>query len=69
VLGGICGTLLAAGRPAWEAGLLGASVQAFAARTHPGPIPPQELALRLPEAIGRLEARGHALTGSGTSGW
>jgi ADP-dependent NAD(P)H-hydrate dehydratase / NAD(P)H-hydrate epimerase len=69
VLGGICGTLLAAGRPAWEAGLLGASVQAFAALTHPGPIPPQELARRLPAAIGRLEARRHALAGSGTSGW
>jgi hydroxyethylthiazole kinase-like uncharacterized protein yjeF len=68
VLGGICGTLLAAGRPAWEAGLLGASVQALAARTHPGPVPPQELARRLPEAIGRLEAQSRTLAGSGTGG-
>jgi ADP-dependent NAD(P)H-hydrate dehydratase / NAD(P)H-hydrate epimerase len=68
VLGGICGTLLAAGLPAWQAGLLGASVQAFTARTHPGPIPPQELARRLPEAIGRLEVRSRALAASGTSG-
>ena len=57
VLGGICGTLLAAGWPAWEAGLLGASLQAFTARSHPGPLPPQELARRLPEALGRLQDR------------
>ena len=54
VLGGICGTLLAAGLPARRAALVGASVQAWTARTHPGPLPPQELARRLPEAIGRL---------------
>jgi hydroxyethylthiazole kinase-like uncharacterized protein yjeF len=64
VLGGICGTLLAAGLPAWQAGLLGASVQAYTARSHPGPLPPQALACRLPAAIGRLEARAQALTGS-----
>src|SRR3954452_1732647 len=68
VLGGICGSLLAAGRPAWEAGLLGASVQAYVARAHPGPLRPQELARRLPEAIGRLERRARALAGSGTAG-
>ena len=61
VLGGICATLLAAGLPAWQAGLLGASVQAVAARTHPGPLPPHALAERLPETIGRLEARARAL--------
>ncbi|GAA1841986.1 NAD(P)H-hydrate epimerase [Microlunatus capsulatus] len=61
VLGGICATLLAAGLPAWRAGLLGASVQAVAARTHPGPLPPHALAERLPETVGRLEARARAL--------
>lgn len=61
VLGGICATLLAAGMPAWQAGLLGASVQAVAARTHPGPLPPHALAERLPATLGRLEARAHLL--------
>ncbi len=60
VLGGICGTLLAAGRPAWEAGLLGASLQAFTARLHPGPLPPHALAALLPDAVGRLEVRARA---------
>ena len=63
VLGGVCGTLLAAGLPAWQAGLLGASVQAYTARTHPGPLPPHDLARRLPASIGRLEARARALGG------
>jgi hydroxyethylthiazole kinase-like uncharacterized protein yjeF len=57
VLGGICATLLAAGLPAWQAGLLAASLQAVAARSHPGPLPPHALAERLPETLGRLEAR------------
>jgi hydroxyethylthiazole kinase-like uncharacterized protein yjeF len=61
VLGGICATLLAAGLPAREAGLLGASLQAVAARSHPGPLPPHALAERLPETLGRLEARARAL--------
>jgi len=55
VLGGICATLLAAGLPAWQAGLLGASAQAVTARDHPGPLPPHALAQRLPETLGRLE--------------
>jgi NAD(P)H-hydrate repair Nnr-like enzyme with NAD(P)H-hydrate dehydratase domain len=57
VLGGICATLLAAGLPAWQAGLLGASLQAVAARRHPGALPPHALAERLPETLGWLEAR------------
>ena len=64
VLGGICGTLLAAGLPAWQAGLLGASVQALTARTHPGPLAPQELAARLPETVGGLQARAERVRGS-----
>ncbi len=40
VLAGICGALLAAGLPAWQAGVVGASIQAMAAAlagpAHPG---------------------------------
>ena len=61
VLGGICATLLAAGLPAWQAGLLGASAQAVTARAHPGPLPPHALAERLPATLGRLEARARRL--------
>lgn len=51
VLAGICGALMAAGLPPAEAALTGASVQAVAARRHPGPVPPQELAATLPEVL------------------
>ena len=54
VLGGLCAALLAAGRSAREAGVLGASIQAMTAAAHPGPLPPQELARRCAELIGRL---------------
>lgn len=57
VLAGICGTLLAAGLPAFRAGQLGASIQALAAARNPGPLPPQELARRLPETIAALPGR------------
>ncbi|WP_331715753.1 NAD(P)H-hydrate dehydratase [Tessaracoccus coleopterorum] len=43
VLAGICGALLAAGIPAWRAGVLGASIQAITARRNPGPYTPDEL--------------------------
>ncbi|GAA3866016.1 NAD(P)H-hydrate epimerase [Tessaracoccus defluvii] len=56
VLAGICGTLLAAGLPAWQAGVVGASVQAIAAARNPGPYPPDQLAARLPETIAALTA-------------
>ena len=42
-LAGLCAAMLAAGRPADEAALLGASLQAIAARNFPGPRPPQDL--------------------------
>ena len=45
VLAGICGTLLAAGLAVVAAALAGASVQALAARTTPGPVPPQDVRL------------------------
>ena len=54
VLGGLCAALLAAGVSAREAGVLGASIQALAARRHPGPLPPQDLAVRVAEVIGEL---------------
>lgn len=54
VLAGICGTLLAAGLPAWKAASLGASVQALAAAHRPGPFPPEMVARALPEVIHEL---------------
>ena len=54
VLAGICATLMAVGLPPAEAALTGASVQAVAARRHPGPVPPQELAATLPEVLREL---------------
>lgn len=54
VLAGICGTLLAAGLPAWEAAAVGASLQALAAERHPGPYPPDVLASFLPGVIASL---------------
>mgnify|MGYP003374096073 CR=1 FL=1 len=54
VLAGICGALLAAGLPAWRAGVVGASIQAIAARRCPGPYTPDELAARLPAVVAEL---------------
>lgn len=51
VLAGTCGALMAAGLKARDAALGGASVQALAARATLGPVPPQDLARRLPEVI------------------
>ena len=45
-LAGICGAMLAAG--------LDAANAALAASRHPGPLPPQELAERLPAVIAEL---------------
>jgi hydroxyethylthiazole kinase-like uncharacterized protein yjeF len=44
VLAGACGTLLAAGLDPVRAALAAASLQARAARRHPGPLPPADLA-------------------------
>lgn len=57
VLAGICGTLLAAmggEYPAILIGALGASIQAMAARSNPGPHTPEEAAKAMAELIGRL---------------
>lgn len=56
VLAGICGTLLASGLPAWQAGVVGASLQTLAAERHPGPHPPETLAGFLPEILAELSA-------------
>jgi ADP-dependent NAD(P)H-hydrate dehydratase / NAD(P)H-hydrate epimerase len=70
VLGGICATLLAAGQRPATAALLGASVQAYTAARHPGPLPPQSLAEHLPEAIGALQRRARAIDDEiAHSGW
>ncbi len=56
VLAGICGTLLAAGLPAWKAAALGASVQALTAAHKAGPYPAGVVATALPEVIAGLAA-------------
>lgn len=52
VLAGICATLLAAGLPAADAGLVGASVQAMAAARRPGPWPPDDIAHEVAALVG-----------------
>ncbi len=54
VLAGVCGALLAAGLPAWRAGVVGASIQAVTAARNPGPYPPDELARRIPATVAEL---------------
>ncbi|EPH02342.1 YjeF family domain-containing protein [Propionibacterium sp. oral taxon 192 str. F0372] len=54
VLAGICGTLMAAGLPAWKAASMGASVQAMAATHRPGPYPPERQAEVIPEVLAHL---------------
>jgi len=51
-LGGLCAAVLATGRPAHEAAVLGASLQALAAAAHPGPLPPHVLAERCADRLG-----------------
>lgn len=58
VLGGICGTLLAAGVDPWRAGAMAASVQALAAGSAPGPYPPDRVAQSLPATISGLDLLG-----------
>lgn len=53
-LAGMCAAMLAAGRSARIAGLLGASLQAIAARNFPGPRPPQDLVKHLPDVVASL---------------
>ena len=51
-LGGLCAAVLAAGRPAHEAAVLAASLQAVTAAAHPGPLPPHVLAERCADQLG-----------------
>ncbi len=60
VLGGLCAALLAAGCPPVRAGQLGASVQAYAAASRPGVVPPVELARTVGEVLGTLQGRAGA---------
>lgn len=60
-LAGICAALLAAGVPSDRAGQLGASVQAWTATCHPGPLAPHELAREVALTVGRLERRSRAM--------
>ena len=53
-LAGLCAAMLAAGRSPRVAALLGASVQAIAARNHPGPRPPQDLVRLVPDVLAML---------------
>ncbi len=53
-LAGICAAVLAAGASAYDAGLMGASLQAATAAAHPGPLPPHVLAQRSAEVLGGL---------------
>jgi NAD(P)H-hydrate repair Nnr-like enzyme with NAD(P)H-hydrate dehydratase domain len=61
VLGGICATLLAAGRSAARAAVLGASVQAVTARRHPGSWPPHKLAELIPDTLADLQRRAETI--------
>jgi hydroxyethylthiazole kinase-like uncharacterized protein yjeF len=61
VLGGLCAALLATGLSAEDAGVRAASIQALAARRHPGPLPPQRLAELIADEIGVLQKRQSAL--------
>ena len=54
-LGGMCAAVAAAGRPVADAALLAASLQAYTASRHPGPIPPTRLAELAAEELGRLQ--------------
>ncbi|MGI3785024.1 MAG: NAD(P)H-hydrate epimerase [Janthinobacterium lividum] len=51
-LAGLCAAVLATGRPAREAAVLAASLQAITAAVHPGPLPPHVLAERCADQLG-----------------
>lgn len=55
VLSGVCGTLLASGVPAWQAGVLAASLQAMTADLKRGPYPPDEIAKRMPSVLAKID--------------
>ena len=57
-LAGMCAAMLAAGRTAREAALLGASLQAIAARNFPGPRPPQDLVRHVADVLPTLRPPG-----------
>lgn len=67
VLAGICVTVLAAGRTAAQAAILGASLQAITAEKYPGSLPPQELVKRSALVLGALRASQGTVRGQGTA--
>ena len=56
-LGGMCAAVAAAGRPVAEAAVLAASLQAYTAAQHPGPVPPTRLMQLAAIELGRLQAQ------------
>lgn len=60
-LAGICAALLAAGVSAYQAALLGASLQAVTAAAHPGPLPPHVLVQHCAHVLAGLQRRQSAL--------
>jgi hydroxyethylthiazole kinase-like uncharacterized protein yjeF len=58
-LGGMCAAVAAAGLPVADAAVLAASLQAYTAARHPGPIPPTRLAELAAVELGRLQAQDH----------
>jgi hypothetical protein len=57
----MCAALAAAGLPVADAAVLAASLQAYTASRHPGPIPPVRLAELAAEELGRLQQLNHEL--------
>ena len=58
-LAGLCAAVLATGRPAHEAAVLAASLQATTAAAHPGPLPPHVLARHCADRLGAWWAERH----------
>jgi hydroxyethylthiazole kinase-like uncharacterized protein yjeF len=61
-LGGMCSALMAAGKDTADAAALAASLQAYTASRHPGPLPPTRLVELAAEELGRLQQQDQRLT-------
>ena len=58
-LAGMCAAVAAAGRPVADAAMLAASLQAYTAAQHPGPVPPTRLMELAANELGRLQRLSH----------
>jgi hypothetical protein len=58
----MCAAVAAAGRPVADAAVLAASLQAYTASRHPGPIPPTRLAELAAVELGRLQQQDREAT-------